>query len=114
LNVPETFSFILKNGPFLLRPSTLTEDLLLIVDFAKTLPFFNKMYLSDKVLIITQDTLGELKKFFHRFVFLHPLLCPSSYLLNDNFLAAKNAKQLLCLVGYRYLTVLVENIIMGI
>jgi len=62
--VPETFSFILKNGPFLLRPSTLTEDLLLIVDFAKTLPFFNKMYLSDKVLIITQDTLRELKNVF--------------------------------------------------
>uniref|UniRef100_A0A914MUU8 Nuclear receptor n=1 Tax=Meloidogyne incognita TaxID=6306 RepID=A0A914MUU8_MELIC len=53
LNVPETFSFILKNGPFLLRPSTLTEDLLLIVDFAKTLPFFNKMYLSDKICLLT-------------------------------------------------------------
>uniref|UniRef100_A0A1I8BJI5 NR LBD domain-containing protein n=1 Tax=Meloidogyne hapla TaxID=6305 RepID=A0A1I8BJI5_MELHA len=53
LYVPESFEFIQKYGLFKLRPSTLTEDLLLIVDTAKTMPFFPKLDLSDKICLLS-------------------------------------------------------------
>ncbi|CAK5063710.1 unnamed protein product [Meloidogyne enterolobii] len=89
LHVPETFSFILKNGPFALRPSTLTEDLLLIVDFAKTLPFFNKMYLSDKV----NGNFEELKKIFlSQICLLTSIAMPLVVLVERQFSCSKKCE----------------------
>uniref|UniRef100_A0A1I8C2K8 Nuclear receptor domain-containing protein n=1 Tax=Meloidogyne hapla TaxID=6305 RepID=A0A1I8C2K8_MELHA len=49
--------FINKNGFFAVRPTALTDDLLLIVEIAKTMPFFYNLDLSDKIYQITKIAL---------------------------------------------------------
>uniref|UniRef100_A0A915MF23 Nuclear receptor n=1 Tax=Meloidogyne javanica TaxID=6303 RepID=A0A915MF23_MELJA len=50
---PDYFEFIHKNGPFALRPISLIEDLMLIIDVAKTMPFFYKLELNDIIYQLT-------------------------------------------------------------
>nr|CAD2179813.1 unnamed protein product [Meloidogyne enterolobii] len=45
--------FLHKYGHFHMRPPTLTEDLLLIVEIAKTLPFFPKLDLNDNIYLLS-------------------------------------------------------------
>nr|CAD2200053.1 unnamed protein product [Meloidogyne enterolobii] len=45
--------FVHKNGFFSLRPTTLIEDLILIIDMAKTMTFFYKLELTDIIYQIT-------------------------------------------------------------
>uniref|UniRef100_A0A1I8BZX3 Nuclear receptor domain-containing protein n=2 Tax=Meloidogyne hapla TaxID=6305 RepID=A0A1I8BZX3_MELHA len=45
----EVIEYIRKNGFFTMPPSSLMEDLLLIVDIGKTMPFFDHLDLSEKV-----------------------------------------------------------------
>uniref|UniRef100_A0A1I8BQ00 Nuclear receptor domain-containing protein n=1 Tax=Meloidogyne hapla TaxID=6305 RepID=A0A1I8BQ00_MELHA len=49
--------FLHKYGHFHMRPTTLAEDLLLIVDIAKTMPFFTKLDLNDNIYLLTIITL---------------------------------------------------------
>nr|CAD2123872.1 unnamed protein product [Meloidogyne enterolobii] len=50
---PDYFEFIHKNGPFALRPISLIEDLMLIIDVARTMPFFYKLELNDLIYQLT-------------------------------------------------------------
>uniref|UniRef100_A0A1I8B5N2 NR LBD domain-containing protein n=1 Tax=Meloidogyne hapla TaxID=6305 RepID=A0A1I8B5N2_MELHA len=45
--------FIHKNGLFALRPTSLIEDLVIIIDIAKTMPFFYNMELNDLIYQLT-------------------------------------------------------------
>uniref|UniRef100_A0A914M2E6 Nuclear receptor domain-containing protein n=1 Tax=Meloidogyne incognita TaxID=6306 RepID=A0A914M2E6_MELIC len=51
MKMPDTdyFEFLNKNGLFAIHPHSLIEDLMLIVNMAKIMPFFNKLEMSDIV-----------------------------------------------------------------
>jgi len=62
MKMPDTdyFEFLNKNGLFAIHPHSLIEDLMLIVNMAKIMPFFNKLEMSD----IVKKFLKNLKEKF--------------------------------------------------
>uniref|UniRef100_A0A1I8BN20 Uncharacterized protein n=1 Tax=Meloidogyne hapla TaxID=6305 RepID=A0A1I8BN20_MELHA len=72
----EVIEYIRKNGFFTMPPSALMEDLLLIVDIGKTMPFFDHLDLNEKggfvSLIITRplfdfNNTNEADRLWHSF-----------------------------------------------
>nr|CAD2122678.1 unnamed protein product [Meloidogyne enterolobii] len=53
----EYIEFVHKNGFFSLRPVTLIEDFILMIDIAKTMPFFYKLDLTDIIYQLTYVSL---------------------------------------------------------